>query len=186
MSSPIIDRVGGIVTSVAIKAPCRVVTATNVPLHGLQTIDDIPLAEGDRVLVAAQSDARQNGIYVASSGVWQRSYDFNSPRDHVRGTRVLVVEGETFGYREFWLSSRGLNIGADPVEWEMVITGPMGPQGPQGPQGPEGPQGPPVSVDIAYVTDDALSVRVAVINDEILISEGELPYPHITLELVTP
>jgi hypothetical protein len=139
MSSPTIDRVGGISTSVAIKAPCRVATTASIPLVGLQTIDGITIEAGDRVLVKDQSDPRENGIYVASTGLWQRAVDFNSRRDFIKGTRVLIVEGAIGIYRDFWVVSDGAAIGIDAIVWEEVVTGAQGPDGPTGPTGPTGP-----------------------------------------------
>lgn len=59
------------------KAP--VVAATqgvNITLSGLQTVDDVGLAAGNRVLVKDQTNGAQNGIYVAATGAWARAADF--------------------------------------------------------------------------------------------------------------
>src|SRR5690606_26637671 len=60
------------------KASVRVATTGNISLSGLQTIDGVVLGAGDRVLVKNQSNAAQNGIYVAVSGAWARSEDANA------------------------------------------------------------------------------------------------------------
>ena len=65
------------------KASCRVVTTTNITLSGSapSSYDSISLAAGDRILVAGQSTASQNGIYIiqtlgtGSNGPWIRSPD---------------------------------------------------------------------------------------------------------------
>src|SRR3990167_5851706 len=91
-----IDRINGLVGSIAVKAPCRVATTANITLAGYQTIDGITLADGDanlRVLVKNQTDTTQNGIYDASSGTWSRSPDFDGARDIVTGTIVSVNSG---------------------------------------------------------------------------------------------
>jgi len=87
------DRLQGLSTSVAVKAPCRVATTANILLTGLQTIDGVALAAGDRVLVKNQSDPAENGIYDASASDWHRALDFDGSRDVVVGTQVSVVEG---------------------------------------------------------------------------------------------
>ena len=81
----------------AIKAPCRVATTANITLSGLQTIDDVALAAGDRVLVKAQTSATQNGIYEAASGSWPRAADVDDGDDLVGGTLVAVTSGKVNG-----------------------------------------------------------------------------------------
>lgn len=113
----IIDRRGIIVdsdTSIrgvsdgqAIKSPCRSATTANVTLSGLQTIDGITLAGGDRILVKNQADATTNGIYVASSGNWTRASDFDGAYDVVTGSRVFVTAGSTQGSLEYYVSNTG-------------------------------------------------------------------------------
>lgn len=80
-------------TDVAIKAPCRVATTANITLSGLQTIDGVVLVANDRVLVKNQTSGVDNGIYLASTGAWTRTSDFNGNRDAVDGTMVLVRLG---------------------------------------------------------------------------------------------
>lgn len=50
MASTSTDRLLGIMTSVAIKAPVKAVSSTTLTLSGLQTVGGVALAEGDRVL----------------------------------------------------------------------------------------------------------------------------------------
>lgn len=77
----------------AIKTPCRVATTANITLSGLQTIDGVTLVADDRVLVKDQADTTENGIYSASSGVWQRAVDIDGLNESVNGTIVFVTEG---------------------------------------------------------------------------------------------
>lgn len=94
------DRINGALSSTAIKAPCRYVTTGNISLSGLGTRTGGPwassLSDGDRILVVAQTDGTQNGIYVASSSSWNRAPDFNGNRDVVRGTRIPIASGATY------------------------------------------------------------------------------------------
>lgn len=96
-----IDRIDGLSSSTAIKGPCRVATTANITLSDLQTIDGVELADGDRVLVRAQTDARLNGIYRVSTGLWQRTKDFSSNRDVRKGTRIVVTDGITYATSEW-------------------------------------------------------------------------------------
>ncbi|TPM33881.1 hypothetical protein FJ955_03870 [Mesorhizobium sp. B2-2-2] len=93
MTSIQIDRTDGLSSAVAIKGPCRVATTANITLSGEQTIDGVSVVTGDRVLVKDQTTASNNGIYIASTGVWRRAKDFNNNRDVKKGTRVYVTDG---------------------------------------------------------------------------------------------
>ncbi len=94
------DRINGALSSTAIKAPCRYATTGNISLSGLGTrtggLWASSLSDGDRILVVAQTDGTQNGIYVASSSSWNRAPDFNGNRDVVRGTRIPIASGATY------------------------------------------------------------------------------------------
>lgn len=97
-----IDRINGLVGSIASKAPCKVATTGNITLSGAQTIDTISVTETsprERVLVRAQTDLTENGIYDVSDGEWTRAADFDGARDIVKGTNVFIQEGATYeGY----------------------------------------------------------------------------------------
>lgn len=106
------DRLAGLVTAVAIKAPCRIATTANTSLSGLQTIDGVSLALGDRVLVRAQTDATANGLYVADSGAWTRPPDFDGSGDFVQGTIVAVVSGALYNNTVWQLTTASPEIGS--------------------------------------------------------------------------
>lgn len=90
MSSTSTDRINGLSTSVAVKAPVKAVSSANLTLSGEQTVGGVALVDGDRVLVKDQSTPSQNGIYVVSSGSWTRAKDFDGNRDVVKGTLVVT------------------------------------------------------------------------------------------------
>jgi len=92
MVSTVTDR-SGVAPEEGIKAPCVAATTANITLSGLQTIDAIVLAANDRVVVKDQTDATENGIYVASTSTWARAYDFNDNTDLTTGTLVAVSSG---------------------------------------------------------------------------------------------
>lgn len=89
----ITDRRVGVVPSTAIKAPCDAATTANITLSGLQTIDGIAVVEGNRVLVVAQTNPVDNGIWNPSTGAWSRSADASKTGDFVDGTLVTVSAG---------------------------------------------------------------------------------------------
>ena len=83
----------------AVRATTYVTSGTNnITLSGAQTIDGVSCVAGDRVLVAAQTDASENGIYVVAAGAWSRSSDFDSltPIDEINGASVSVREGTSY------------------------------------------------------------------------------------------
>ena len=109
------DRIDGLQASVAIKAPCRVATTAAITLAGLQTVDGVALAADDRVLVKDQTDAKENGIYVAATAAWSRAKDFNGPRDAVQGTILAVTSGTTHGGTFFKVTASGIAIGTTDI-----------------------------------------------------------------------
>jgi len=79
------------------KESARVVSLVgNIDLAtgGLLTIDGKTLVTGDRVLVAAQTDATQNGIYVVQSGAWTRAIDADTSAKVKAGLFIFVTEGD--------------------------------------------------------------------------------------------
>lgn len=110
------DRLAGLTTSVAVKPPCDAVTSFDIPLTGLFTVNTVALQEGDRVLVIAQTDATQNGIYNASTSDWSRALDFDGARDVVTGTLILVRNGVADG-AIFEVTTLGdIEIGTTPIQ----------------------------------------------------------------------
>lgn len=89
-----IDKLDGLSSSTAVKGPCLVATTGNVSLSGEQTIDGV-LTDESRVLVRAQTDGTENGIYVTSSGDWRRAADFSRNDDVREGSQVYVTDGTT-------------------------------------------------------------------------------------------
>ena len=85
------DRLTGLTTSVAVKAPCKVATTANITLSGEQTIGSTAVVTNDRVLVAAQTVKADNGIYVVSTSTWVRAKDFDGNRDVRKETRSLRI-----------------------------------------------------------------------------------------------
>lgn len=101
------DRIAGLSTSVAVKAPVHTVATSNITLSGLQTINGVTLDGSTlyRVLCINQTDTTQNGIYNATTGSWSRAQDFDGNRDVVQGTRVLVALPGSSNAQEYELTS---------------------------------------------------------------------------------
>jgi hypothetical protein len=75
------------------KQSVRVATTASITLSGLQTLDGIVLGAGDRVLVKNQSNAADNGIYVAATNAWKRSTDADENSEVTPGLTVVVESG---------------------------------------------------------------------------------------------
>lgn len=74
------------------------VNSITYPFSGLTTIDDVPLSNGDRVLVKNQTVSGQtNGIWIASASTWTRATDFDGTPsgEVVSGSYMWVLSGTT-------------------------------------------------------------------------------------------
>lgn len=123
-----VDRIQGLSGTQAIKIPCRVATTAPITAAGLQTIDGVALAAGDRVLRWSEVDTTLNGIFEASTSTWARTLDADGANDLLNGTIVEVLEGTTYEKKLFRLL--GTNpirpgtsaITAEPIAAFTVIT----------------------------------------------------------------
>jgi|GEM_PF-2274603 len=97
------------------KDPVRVITTGPVTLSGLQTIDGVTVMAGDRVLVAAQALASENGIYVVADGGWLRAADADGSSKLVSAT-VLVEEGDTWADSQWTCTNNApIVVGQDSI-----------------------------------------------------------------------
>lgn len=86
------------------KAAVLVATTADTALSGLLTIDGVTLQAGDRVLVKDNTDATENGIYVAAAGAWTRATDYDGTPDGevTSGNIIPVTSGATL-YSTLWV-----------------------------------------------------------------------------------
>jgi len=119
------DRLTGLKSGLAVKAPCRVATTANITtFSGLQTVDGVTLVAGDRVLVKSQSDTTENGIYYVNTSspyTWELDSDFDGARDATKGTTVRVTDG-TANAGTWWelTSANPVRPGTDAITWTQV------------------------------------------------------------------
>ena len=119
------DRHHGITGALGMKAPCVVATTEEITLSGEQTIDNVAVVTGDRVLVKDQSNTVDNGIWEASTGTWTRAYDFNGTLDIANGT-IVPVHGGTLGAHSLWQvnsTEKTPKIGTDDVTFDLISGG---------------------------------------------------------------
>jgi len=76
-----------------VKPSVRAASTGPLTLSGTQTIDDVSVIAGNRVLVKDQSTASQNGIYVVAAGGWSRSTDADTDAEVTAGMFTFVTEG---------------------------------------------------------------------------------------------
>lgn len=80
-------------------------TVAEVGLTGVgYNIDDVPIVEGSRVLVKDQTNASQNGIYIAHSGAWTRALDAGAGSAAL-GKGYWVESGTAWGGVVFYVAS---------------------------------------------------------------------------------
>ena len=102
-----------------IKDSVRVATTANITiaseLNVGDAIDGVTLADGDRVLVKSQTDASQNGIYVAGASP-ARSGDASATGEITPGMFVFVEEGSTNGDNGYVVTTNGtITIGTTDI-----------------------------------------------------------------------
>lgn len=111
------------INSVGLKLAAKVATTTNTPLSGLYTIDGISINSGDRILVKNQTSAKDNGLYVASSGNWKRVLDSDESSEMVSGMSVYVEYGTINGGKQFILKTPNpISLGNTGLEFSTVLT----------------------------------------------------------------
>ena len=97
------------------KTPVRVATTANITLSGTQSIDNVFVSAGDRVLVKNQNTTSENGVYDVSSGPWGRSADSNQAEELVNAF-YFVQEGLTQQATGFVQSTPGpITVGSSPI-----------------------------------------------------------------------
>jgi hypothetical protein len=103
------------------KQPCAVATLTNITLSGLQTIDGYTTLANDRVLVKNQSNAANNGIYIASATAWTRALDADAWQEFVSAI-TFIEYGTQAGGAWFCTAVPGGTLGVTALNWSQFTT----------------------------------------------------------------
>ena len=111
------NYVDSVAQGLDVKASVVAGTTGDISLAGTQTIDGVAVVAGDRVLVKAQNNASENGIYVAAAGAWARSSDTDSWAKLV--SAFTFIEGGTTLADTGWVCTvqPGGTLGSTPVTW---------------------------------------------------------------------
>ncbi|SFW77188.1 phage tail protein [Pseudomonas sp. NFACC04-2] len=106
------------------KQSVRVATTINVVLSGAQMIDGVAAVAGDRVLVKAQTLAKDNGIYVVANSAWIRAKDADASAEVTSGLIVSVEEGTTFANTIWQLITDGVIVlGTTALSFQNITQG---------------------------------------------------------------
>lgn len=109
------------------KNSAKAASTANLTLSAAQTVDDIPLVAGDRILVKNQTAPAENGVYVVASGAWSRAPDLNAWSEFP--SAAIVVEEGTANADTAWLcsSDQGGTLETTAITWasfgETLIAG---------------------------------------------------------------
>lgn len=99
------------------KQPVKAASLANIAsLSGFQTIDAVPLTDGDRVLVKDQSLSKDNGIYVVKSGAWEYAIGADDWQEYV-GAIVFVEEGSQAYSAWYSLAQEGGTLGVTSLDF---------------------------------------------------------------------
>lgn len=112
------DYVDGLFQGFSWKDNVQVATTGDITLSGEQTIDGV-LTSTSRVLVRAQSDATENGMYLSAAGAWARTADANTGAEIVNST-VPVIEGSTFDNKTFKNTNDAITIGVTSITYTLL------------------------------------------------------------------
>lgn len=104
-----------------LKQSVRAATTGPIALTGLQSVNGVALKAGDRVLVKDESDAANNGLYLAAEGDWPRVTDADENREVTANLLVAVEEGATLADTLWQLTTNGpIELGVTPLAFEQV------------------------------------------------------------------
>ena len=103
------------------KQSVRVATSSNIVLSGAQQIDGVAVIAGDRVLVANQTLAKDNGLWIVANGDWVWAADANSNAKVTPGLTVMVEEGTANGDSLWHLTTNApITLGTTALIFKML------------------------------------------------------------------
>lgn len=114
--------VDSVATGLDVKSSVRMGALTNIDIAtgGLIVVDDIQTVAGDRILLMGQTDATQNGIYVAAEGAWARSEDADQDAEVTSGFFTFVEEGTLTANNGYVLITDGaIAVGTTELSFEQ-------------------------------------------------------------------
>lgn len=119
------DLRNGVVGEVGCKYPATVASLSNITLEGLQTINGVSVTDEMIIVVAGQADKTENGIYIPSTGEWQRAVWFDDELDAANGTLVFTSLGTQYS-NTLWrtvCADDPIVFGTSEIDFEIVVSG---------------------------------------------------------------
>lgn len=106
------------------KQSVRVATTANIVLSAAQNVDGVAVVAGDRVLVKAQTSAKENGIYVVANGAWVRAKDADESVEVTSGLIVSVEQGTALADTIWQLVTDGaIVLGTTALTFQNITQG---------------------------------------------------------------
>jgi hypothetical protein len=106
------------------KQSVRAATTASITLSGLQTVDGVALAAGDRVLVKSQTNSVDNGLYVVATGAWRRTTDADENSEVTPGLTVTVESGTAQADSVWQLVTDGaIVLGTTALSFQNITNG---------------------------------------------------------------
>jgi phage-related tail fiber protein len=106
------------------KQSVRVASTAPITLNSVQTIDNVAVVVGDRVLVTAQMLPQENGIYVVSTEAWTRAADADNSLEVTPGLFIHVEQGTVNG-DSLWqlVTDAPITLGTTSLQFDMIAGG---------------------------------------------------------------
>jgi len=119
-----VDAIALTVDKSLLKLACRTVAITNGTLatayENGDTVNGVIVATNDRILLTAQTDSAENGIYVVNaSGAPTRANDYDVAGEVVIGSQVYVTSGNNPGLYVM-ISPSVTTLGTDPITFTQI------------------------------------------------------------------
>ncbi|MBK3465209.1 phage tail-collar fiber domain-containing protein [Pseudomonas sp. MF6776] len=103
------------------KQSVRVAATGNVVMKGPQQIDGVAVIAGDRVLLANQALAKDNGLWIVANGDWVRANDASTSAKVTPGLTVMVEEGTANGDSLWHLTTNApITLGTTALTFKML------------------------------------------------------------------
>lgn len=99
----------------------RVAANQNKTLSGNQTINGVALNTGDRILLLAQTNPVQNGIWLSAAGAWSRSADLANGASAAKKATFVTDGGNNKGHTYLCTNLAGSDVvGTNGLIWTLI------------------------------------------------------------------